>query len=914
MASTWDWAGSKWWKFDFHSHTPASMDYGKGDNQEEIKKIAPSEWLLNYMRSEIDCVAVTDHNSGAWVDLLKQSFASPEIQEHKDFRPVYLFPGVEISVNGGIHILAIFAPEKSTSDIDSLLGAIDYRGNKGDCVECTQKSAIDVIKKITELGGIAIPAHVDEARGMFVNEKGQTLQQILNCTDIVAMEIVDPNNKPQSYICKNLSWAEVLGSDSHHPDNTGGPNFPGSAFTWVKMSTPNLEGLRLALIDGELSIQRHDTSNPSRYGGTIIESMSIKNAKYLGRECVFLCNFNPWLNTIIGGRGAGKSTILEFLRIILGCKDDLPESLIKDFEKYHSHSDNRQDTGLLLQDTSFEMIIRKDGARFRIKWPSYDQYHSIEKEIATDTWEISEGEVKKRFKTQIYSQKQIFESAKHPESLLRIIDDTPEVGYGNWEREMDRLVSEYISFRTQERTILRELHEEPNTKGILDDTARKIFAIEESGHADLLQKYQKSQSQLNAIDSWESQWVNLTNSICDFARSIQQPHLNVSLFSPVIDEEQEFLTRIQTTQDLVQAIQSNLNKIACDINAVVVAWQQDKESLRVIHNINAQLRSYSDLIAQLEQQGISSPSADYDNLIKLKQNCIDTLESYRKKRSELEQLQKKINEIFQSITNHRNRLTEQRREFLINALKDNIDVTMEIASMENLTNVEEEFRRLIARETGFDRCISENEDGLLAIFNRTEHSVTENIYELKIQVWNIFVGETKALEKCKDKRFADYIQSLSPEQIDRLFCWFPEDKLKINYRFREHEFRPIEQGSPGQITAALLAFILTHGDEPLILDQPEDDLDNQLIYDLIVKQLRQRKIQRQIIIVTHNANIVVNGDAENIIALEVSKGQTKIASQGCLQESTIREKICDIMEGGKDAFDLRYRRIKAGII
>ena len=81
----------------------------------------------------------------------------------------------------------------------------------------------------------------------------------------------------------------------------------------------------------------------------------------------------------------------------------------------------------------------------------------------------------------------------------------------------------------------------------------------------------------------------------------------------------------------------------------------------------------------------------------------------------------------------------------------------------------------------------------------------------------------------------------------------------------------IEQGSPGQKTAALLAFILSYGDEPLLLDQPEDDLDNELIYDLIVQQLRKTKGKRQVIVVTHNANIVVNGDAEMVFPLEVRR-------------------------------------------
>lgn len=64
--------GAKWWKFDFHNHTPKSTDYGRGDETE--KSISCKDWLLEYMRKEIDCIAVTDHNTGAWIDELKRVY------------------------------------------------------------------------------------------------------------------------------------------------------------------------------------------------------------------------------------------------------------------------------------------------------------------------------------------------------------------------------------------------------------------------------------------------------------------------------------------------------------------------------------------------------------------------------------------------------------------------------------------------------------------------------------------------------------------------------------------------------------------------------------------------------------------------------------------------------------------------
>jgi hypothetical protein len=184
---------------------------------------------------------------------------------------------------------------------------------------------------------------------------------------------------------------------------------------------------------------------------------------------------------------------------------------------------------------------------------------------------------------------------------------------------------------------------------------------------------------------------------------------------------------------------------------------------------------------------------------------------------------------------------------------------------------------------------------------------------LKESLLGIHANDPTAVAVTKDRRFVTHIQGLSPEQIDRILCWYPEDSLDVRYSLKNGEsFKPVEQGSPGQKTAALLAFILSYGNEPLVLDQPEDDLDNHLIYDLIVTQLREIKQNRQILVVTHNANIVVNGDAENVIALDIRSGQTQIVTQGGLQDASVRNEICRVMEGGKEAFDQRYKRINAG--
>jgi len=188
--SAWSWRGARWWKFDFHTHTPASEDYGKGPQQAGLKQRTPKEWLLDYMGAGIDCLAITDHNSGAWIDKLKSALAELESEKPNGFRPLWLFPGLEISVHAGVHLLAILDPSKTSSDVDTLLGAVGFSGTKGKSSDVTSRSFTEVVKAIDQAGGIAVPAHVDGDNGLFELLSGTTLNQALDCGSICAMEVL----------------------------------------------------------------------------------------------------------------------------------------------------------------------------------------------------------------------------------------------------------------------------------------------------------------------------------------------------------------------------------------------------------------------------------------------------------------------------------------------------------------------------------------------------------------------------------------------------------------------------------------------------------------------------------------------------------------------------------------------------
>jgi histidinol phosphatase-like PHP family hydrolase len=234
----WNWKGARLWKFDFHTHTPASDDYGRGSDQESLKQRTTMKWLLDYMKTGIDGIAITDHNSGEWIDKLKEEYIRMEKEKPDGFRPIFIFPGVEISVNGGIHLLPIFDTARGTSEIDTLLGAVGYNGTRGSCASVTTRSVVEVAAEIVKAGGIAIPAHVNEPNGLFRELTAQTLKQALDCEQLFAMELMDANYaKPAAYAACKRPWSEVIGSDAHHPPGDPGQKYLAAALLGSRWET-----------------------------------------------------------------------------------------------------------------------------------------------------------------------------------------------------------------------------------------------------------------------------------------------------------------------------------------------------------------------------------------------------------------------------------------------------------------------------------------------------------------------------------------------------------------------------------------------------------------------------------------------------------------------------------------------------
>ena len=906
MSDTWEPPGSRWWRLDMHAHSPKSHDFK--DPLEENAD-AMRRWLEAARDAGIDAIAVTDHNTADAI-LPIQDAASAV-----DAAPV-VFPGVELTANDGCHLLLIMDPSCNQQHVNDLLSRVevpvDDRGKD------TARSSLSVEQILEKCGdeALVIGAHANGTDGNRTHSllqcSGQQRIAVLRNPKLAALEIqpeLDCDNtwldgsKPE--VGRKVS--QVWGSDSHSFQSIG------RRFTWVKMTKPNLEGLRLALLDGEASLiptRPEYATNPNSYANQVIESITILEAKFIGRNEAMEVRFNPWLNAIIGGRGTGKSTLVDFCRKALrrdgeldGAVRSQEESLRDVFDRRMRVPASRGDQGLLTENSRIEVVYRKDGERFLLSWSQDGAAQSIARLSANENVP-EEGNIPERFPIRIYSQKQLFALAQDPNALLTVIDDAQAVQAAGSGRRIKQLENDFLSLRAEARASAAQVGELPNLRASLDDVRRKLDVLQQGGHAQILSAY-RARRQIN--DTWNAILETTARGLDSINAAVTELSVAELDLGPegeddapraAIRRAQQSLERLigefrQTLAGGVAQVQAQLTEISAGANAN--EWSAA---------VQASEAEFQNTVARLAEEGITDPT-EYGSLVDQATRLEGEIARLDGERQRVATLETQAGEVLGQYRGERMRLNARRGEFAesasgdalrvgVNAFAAHLTLADDLESLLGIQRFQED-RRAIA-----DRIRPPND----------AQWDWERLDTLIAEMHRFHSGESDSWE-ANDARFKTSLRGIPPERIDRLALYVPEDTVSVSFREvgSSNEWRSLSQGSPGQQTAALLAFVLGFGSEPIILDQPEDDLDSTLIYELLVNRFREIKATRQMIVVTHNPNIVVHGDAEYVVSLNANAGQTLVECRGGLQERAVRDEICRVMEGGREAFRSRYRRI-----
>ena len=885
------------------------------------------------MRAEVDCVAVTDHNSGEWVDKLKQALHDLEQSQHPEFRPLHLFPGVEITANGGIHVLGILDTDSASASIASLLGAVGYRGEWGASDVATDMAPLSVVEAVCNAGGIPILAHVDESSGAW-GLKGNTLAPLLDFGGLFAMEVIDPYAEPpELYRQRKLAWSDVLGSDSHHSAGDTGERFPGSHYTWVKMAKPTLEGLRLALLDGNgFSIRRSDAQEPFDPFATpkhCIESIEIVDARYMGHGTPAKLDFSPWLNALVGGRGTGKSTVVHALRLAARREDELTHLEERSgprltFERFNEVPSNRMDEGGLTDKTRIQWTVMRDGVRHRVNWRQDGTGTVVEDESGDGDWKPSPAQTvtPDRFPLRVFSQGQIAELAgDSQQALLQVIDEA--AGVSVYRDKLNEACHAFFASRARIRELDDKLGRQDHLIVALQDVERKLRHFEEAGHAGVLTTYRHRDRQRREANRQLESAEMAAQRIEAMAANLQSEDLPEGLIAEASQEDRQFAGCMAALGDAVNSAAQGMRDVAQRLREAVEAQRETLMKGSWQTAVEQATGSYENLVEALGSESVSDLN-EYGQLVQERQRLEGEMKNLESEKEERDRRAEQSQERFREVQEARRAISVARHVFLSETLAKNrfvrIEIfryghdphTIEISLRQTLNVLDDRFEGDIL--TLEDNRSVQGVVAALLVESSEEDMPRSEQVERRLDDFKRRLTMACAGQGDFGGHFNNYLKrhfDQAPDFLDRLLTWFPEDGLSVTYSRAGDgtDFRPIAQASAGQRSAAMLAFLLAHGEEPLVLDQPEDDLDNHLIYDLVVRQIRENKLRRQIIVVTHNPNIVVNGDAEMLHALDFAQGQCIVRQSGSLQEEAMRTEVCRVMEGGLEAFERRYRRL-----
>lgn len=930
--AAWPYPGARWWSFDFHAHTPASSDtthWQQAIGTDEA--VTPERWLGQFMAAGIDCVAITDHNTGDWIDRLKAAYQRMEQDAAPGFRHLVLFPGVEISVQGGYHLLALFDPNRTGADVERLLGAVGYLGTPGDSDGVTSKGLLDTIAAVHDAGAIPIPAHADRrgpsGKALFAVREGSqasfvdanTLKQALETGHLLAVEWENLNHPLPACIRDQASnLTKVLGSDCHSFQGAG---VPGSRFTWVKMGTPTLEGLRLALQDGnEGAVERWGGAEiegaprpgpPSKPPALLLRKLHVKDARCLGQGSAAVLRFNPWFTAIIGGRGSGKSTWVHALRLVLQRDSELerlgPNSeASRQFESFRQLSGVRgQSEGGLRPNTVIELELERDGVPHRLRWQPDHPQGSVEELSSSGQWlhSASQAITAERFPIQLFSQGQIAALADQGRyTLLQLIDQG--AGLASQSRRIEELRRTYLSQRSRLRELEGRLAERAERERELSELRRKLNDLAELDPGTVLADQQRAVRQRRELDRARQHLENLPAALEQLASQLPLDDWAAELFDP--DRDSDAMAWRQEIDAALVAAQAQLQHLAAAIGRQardqsqhpgIQAWRSRAEAVE---------RAAQQLQSELAERGLTDPGLMGQWLQERHrlEALLQELDGIALERQALEQANER--QWLDLLQAHQQR-SGSRQAFLDGVLQANPYVRMEVVAFGYEPEAfGSQLRQLLDLDgNGFESDLSALVEQMNAATDRLDV-----VAAIKRSLLDEHENQTLGAKfrKNLDRKLAQ------PGFADAIRCWLPSDDLRITYSHRGNgrDWEPIQQGSQGQRASALLAFLLSFGDGPLVLDQPEDDLDNKLISELVVAQIRANKMRRQLLIVTHNPNVVVNGDAELVTVMDFGRGQCYVQSSGALQDPEIQNNVCSVMEGGREALARRWARLGGG--
>lgn len=889
-------AGARWWSLDIHAHSPASFDYGGlPDVQSSAPKPTFKEWIQAYIDAGVDGIVVADHNTHEGIEQARAALAELRA-ESPGIAPLAIFPGVELTVTGGTHVLAIFDPRRPAEIVNQMLTLCRYKGTRGDSDQTADVTVGAAAKIVDELNGLFVPAHADKKHGVFGIDSRE-LAALGESPHIHAVEVIDDSALNSA---ATWNWVPLLGSDAHHlttdshPD-PGSAKAPGTHLTLVKAESLDLQGLRLALTDPLESIRRclKDYDDPNDVDHGHISSLEVSHG---GATETY--RFGQWMNCLIGGRGVGKSTVIELLRLALGRTNELPQRVAGDLVRFDPGVEPEQ--RWWTSGTRITVKYTRDGRLLKVTWLGSHPTNSKIELWDGSQWEAQAGRVFDRAPVRVFSQKQIYELASEPQSFLTILDDMPQIRRAEWDEEYETLQLRFKGERNKLRQLLAESEKADRIRGELEEVRVRLHHLEELRASDEYQELETLETRLRQSVSAEEQVAEIERGANEHAttlRGLTTEPLNVDEYS---DRSASFTRAADLLDEALRVLSTARSK--WEAGPARQQWQARVTELNAWLSGQGGPSRFAPEQTRLDRQLESNLEAE-----------LRTVENSDERRAKQQAV---IDEVLASVIAKRRELFERRKAFT-DALNssDGSLTKVEVFHQGDIGSLGSSLRELLNCPDSFDSAFAK--DGIASFLNGhqpKDPKFAGHVVGFKKKL--VALAEEGAASEIAsgfkvDARFYNRLANVDTfDLVTDIMLWFPDDLVSVCYRPHDRgNFVPVDRGSPGQKTAALLTVILQMGTDPLLLDQPEDDLENKLIRHLAVETLKTIKRNRQLIVSTHNANVVVTSGSENITVLQHGDALPAIEAEGTLQQVTVKDNVCEILEGGEEAIKTRYRRL-----
>ena len=444
------------------------------------------------------------------------------------------------------------------------------------------------------------------------------------------------------------------------------------------------------------------------------------------------------------------------------------------FDRRMSAQASRQADSLLTDDTTLELVYRKDGDRFAISWSTQEPNSSIAL-LGGDEPIAQHGDVRERFPVRIYSQKQLFALAQDANALLTVIDDSSTVRRSEIDRSAEQLQSSYLALCAEARAAANQAKDLPARRAALEDVQRKLNVLQESGHTEILREYRLRRQQ---DDAWKATVSHVSESVQVLADAATDLSVDDLDFLTDTDSDQS-LTALgqahqslkQTVSDFQQTVQEAVAKTQQDILSIqssgqVLTWNESVQS--------AETR-YREVANQLAEGGILDPS-EYDGLLDQAGQLNQEIEGLIGQSERATALEKEAANTLDEYRAKHHELTERRESFVESTSSDLIRV--EISRNANWANLSGALGSIL----GIERF----EDDRQALAQRIRPKPNETwawtaLDEVVAQARNYINGDAE-IWVVRDRRFAAALKGVPPERIDRLALYVPEDTVSVEFQ------------------------------------------------------------------------------------------------------------------------------------